>query len=403
MGFWRDFLLGPESLTAAAAAASAPAEARATQGTTSGIIPPTRDAGGPVTVDQALSIGSVYRAVGIIVTSVAQMDLRVLRSGVVIPTPSLVANPNVNDTRTAFVEETVWSLACHGNAYWRIVRDGNRAVQSIEVLDPAAVGVNLDPESGRVTYTYLGREMPRDKIRHLRLMRRPGQPLGLGPIQAARGELTGALRLRAFADSWFDTHNTPTGTLTTDQVLSPEESAEYAEAWKRFLAEHQGIAVLSQGLAYDTVQLDPAKAQYIDVQRENTKQIARLFGVPAMHLLADTGTSNTYLNLEQANIVFLQTTLARYMREIENALTDLLPRGQQVRFSEEDLLRMDSKVLWEVRRIQLETGARTVNEVRAKDSLPAVPWGDEKPAVVTARPGSDQGATNDETEDGDAA
>lgn len=334
-------------------------------------VPPSRPTITTVTPDTALGIGAVYRAVSIIVTSVSQMELGVFRAGREISTPALVRTPNVNDTAAAFVEETVFSLAAWGNAYWRLYRaDASSPVQSIKVLDPADVSFTEDVDTGKVTYYVQGLQVRNHQIKHLKLMRKPGRAAGVGPIQAAAGELTAALKLRAFADSWFDTAGIPTGYLTTDLVLGPEESAEFAKAWKRFLAEHDGVGVLSQGLNYQHLNIKPAEAQFLEVQQASVVAIARLFGVPAMHMLAElTGTSNTYLNLEQAAIVFMQTTLARYMNEFENALSDLLPRGQRVQFKEEGLLRLDSSTLWKVRETQTRIGYTSGAELRAKDGL----------------------------------
>lgn len=361
-----------------------PAQVRAASGS---IAAPARDTSPAVTVETALSIGAVYRAVSIIVGSVSQMDLTVVRRGKRMDRlPALIRTPNVYDTQTGFVEETVYSLATRGNAYWRLRRSSPaEPVQSIDVMDPSLVSVNLDQDTGRIAYGYNGRELARHEIKHLRLMRRPGHAEGLGPIQAATGEIAAALRLRRFADTWFDSAGVPTGTLSTDMVLSPQESAEFADAWKAFLKEHDGVAVLSQGLKYAPVHIKPAEAQFLEVQKESVVAVARLFGIPVMHMLAEqSGTSNTYLNLEQANIVFLQTTLARYMTEIENALTDLLPAGQRVQFAEEQLLRMDSKSRWDVRKIQLDTGARSVDEIRAEDNLEPLP--EPKPAPAPPTP-----------------
>lgn len=331
-------------------------------------VPPSRPSVTSVTVSTALGIGAVYRAISILVAAVSQMELAVYRNGVEIPTPALVKQPNVNDTQKGFIEETVFSLAGYGNAYWWIVRpSGATTVSSVQVLDPTLVSVRLDDE-GAPVYSYNGREYRSDRIKHLKLMRRPGQAEGYGPIQAASGELQAALRLRAFADEWFDISGIPTGVLSTDMVLGPEESAAFAQAWKDFITQHGGTAVLSQGLQYEPIRLKPAEAQFLDVQNAVITNIARLFGVPAMHLIAELrGTSNTYLNLEQANIVFLQTTLTRYMTEIEDALSSLLPRGQQVQFLEEGLLRMDTTTKWNVRKTQVEIGYTTGNELRAAE------------------------------------
>lgn len=337
-------------------------------------VPPARPTAMTITPETALGIGAVYRSVSIIIAAVSSMDLGVFRGPREIATPALVRRPNVTDSTENFVQETVASLATHGNAFWRVTRaTAGAAPSSLAVLDPERVTVVQDPDTYVRTYYVHGAEVPPSRIRHLQLMRRPGQAKGLGPIQAATGELTGALLLRKFADEWFDTREVPTGFLTTDLVLSPQESEEFSKSWKRFIKEN-GVPVLSQGLSYNHLRVKPAEAQFLEVQRASVAAIARLFGIPAMHLLAEVeGTSNTYLNLEQANLVFLQSTLSRYMTEIETALSDLLPGRARVRFKTEGLLRLDASTLWKVRKIQHETGARTTDEIRAEDGLEPSP------------------------------
>lgn len=339
-------------------------------------VPPTRDpATLAVTVDAALSVGAVYRAISVIVTSVSQMALTVYRQGLEVKTlPSLVRQPNVNDTQSGFVEESVFSLAAHGEAFWHLHRAGpGEAVSSITVLDPQRMLV-VEDGLGKVEYHFDGREIPRWRMHHLRLMRRPGTVKGLGPIQAARDEIAALIRLRAFAAKWTDPAGVPLGYLTTDLILSPDESAEFAEAWTRFLDEHGGIGVLSQGLDFKYVGANPAEAEFTSLNNAAVTNIARLFGIPAFYLLAPIeGSSMTYANLEQANLQFMQGTLSRYMNEIENALTTLTPRGQEVRFKEADLLRLDSKTLWETRKTMVDLGYTSGAELRADDGKAPIP------------------------------
>lgn len=327
---------------------------------------PARSNVATVTVDTALGIAAVYRAVSVIVGAVSAMELAAFRGEKELATPALVRRPNLDSTGSGFIEETVYSLATHGNAYWRLYGD---PVSSMRVLDPSTVSAVLDVDNDRTHYYIQGAEVPANRIKHLQLMRRPGKATGLGPIQAATSELTGALRLRSFADQWFDTAEVPTGVLQTDMSLSPQESAEFAEAWRQFIKEH-GVPVLSQGLKYTPIHLNPAEAQYLEAQTASVVAIARLFGVPSMHLLAEvSGNSMTYANQQELNLMFMQTTLSRYMREIESAFSSLLPGRQEVRFKEEGLLRLDSRATWDIRRTQIEVGARTVDEIRALDGL----------------------------------
>lgn len=344
---------------------------------TSGATPPPRPSTDlAVTVDQALSIGAVYRSISVIVTSVSQMDLTVFRAGREMSSvPPLVRNPNVNDTATGFVEETVFSLAAHGNAFWRTYRaSAADQVTSIKVLDPDTVSVTEDADTGKVHYWVGNTELRPYQIKHLRLLRQPGKAMGLGPIQAARGEIASLLRLRRFADTWFDTSGVPIGYLTTDMVLGPEESAAFAKAWKKFLADNEGTGVLSQGLDYKHLGVKPAEAQFLEVQNAAVLNIARLFGLPTTYVLAEVGgSSSTYVNQQELNLIFLQTTLQRYATEIENAMTDLLPRGQKATFKQEQLLRMNTKLLTEVQKAQIEMGTRTPDEIRASEGLDPLP------------------------------
>ena len=333
-------------------------------------IPPAREAASTaVTVEAALSVGAVYRAISTIVTSVSQMALTVYRGGVEVKTlPALVRNPNVNDTQSGFVEETTFSLAAYGEAYWLLHRAGpGENVDSITVLNPELVTVNEDG-FGTVEYWYNGRLVPQWRMKHLRLIRRPGSVRGLGPIQTARGEISMLLRLREFAAAWTNPDGVPMGYLTTDMVLSPAEAAQFAEAWKKFLRDHEGTGVLSQGMEYKYLGANPEQAQFTALYSSAVTNVARLFGIPAFYLLAPVeGSSMTYANLEQANLQFLQGTLSRYLNEIENALTDLTPRGQEVRFKESDLLRLDATTLWATRSQQVALGYTNGAELRALD------------------------------------
>lgn len=363
-----------------------PQQVRAVGGPAAGVIPPARSEIPFLTPDVAVQIGAVHRSISIITASVAQMELAVFRDGIEIKTPALVKQPNLDDSATGFIEETVYSLAAYGNAYWRLY---GSPVANVEVLDPNSVTVTTHERTGKKVYYVGTTEVPASQIKHLKLFRKPGHLKGYGPIQHGQSELIGALRMRSFADNWFG-NGVPTGILTSDQTLNSEDAQAFADAWKRFIAEN-GTAVMGNGLHYEHLGIKPAEAQYLEVQQAQVVGIARLFGIPAMHLLAElSGTSNTYLNLEQANIVFLQTTLVKYMNEIEEALSSLLPRGQRVQFKEDGLLRMDSVTKWSVLKTQWEVGYTSGDELRKAEGKSPLPK--PAPAPVGNETNSNEGS-----------
>lgn len=349
---------------------------------------PTRINSVTVSPNKAMSLVSVYRSVSILSGAVEQMSLDVYRNDAVIDSPALIKSPSLDITRAAFLQQSMTSLALYGNTYWLLSRAGaNEAVQDIEVLNPALVTIELDDRTGRVkNYRYGDKSYPLWRIKHLKLIRVPGSYVGLGPIQAAQASLVGATDLRDYANNWFYSGGVPSGVLKSDQVLNQIQSDAIKERFLSAQSAH-GVAVLGQGLNYQPIYLSPKDAQFIESQQWTKTDIATLFGVPALYLHADAGNNQSYSNQQQVDIAFMKFTVSKYMREIEDALSELLPRGQVVKFNPESLLRTDTKSRYEGHALALANGWMTTNEVRAIEGLPAISGGDvlaPKPAAPVA-------------------
>jgi HK97 family phage portal protein len=335
------------------------------------VLPPSRTSV-VVSPDTALSLAAVYRCVSIISTTSAQLPLVVRRNGAVLD--SLIARrPDINLSATEFWSQTVTSLALHGQAFWWVTRNSNGTVQNLTVLDPTQMTVTLEDSTtspvGKVRYDYAGARVNANSIKHLRLFSLPACVNGLGPIQAARLDLQTALLVRDFGDSVLSNGGVPTGVLSSDQYLSQEQADGYRDKWNEAQAA-RGLAVLGAGLAYSAISLTPADVQYLENQMFSTAQIARLFGVPPTWLgVGIEGSSMTYSNTESLARVFIQTTLTQYLVAIENAITDLLPRGQEAKFKLDALLRSDLTSRVAAYTALVNMGAMTPAEVRVSEGF----------------------------------
>lgn len=332
------------------------------------ILPPARDSIS-VTPRQALKIGTVFRAVSIISTTISQMELEVYRDAKKLKTPLVIQNPIEGESQASFVQQVIWSLALWGNAYVRLYGD---PVSSVEVLDPDAVTVTK--ESGVIRY-YIGNvQVPAGRMRHLKFEPIPGELLGYGPLQASTGEVRAAFLLDKFQQTWFDTTGIPKGVLKHPGQMNPEQSKAFITAWNEFVKNNSGTSVLPFGMTYEPINAKPIELQYVDVVNANVRAIARVFGIPANNLLAAIdGTSTTYTNQVESNISFMQNTLSRYMNEIENFLSGLLPRNQRVQFNEEQLMRLAPEKLWTMRKTQYDVGYYDGAEQRKQEGLPPLP------------------------------
>ena len=322
-------------------------------------------------------LDSVYRALAILEGSISQLTLD--RYSRTLGRPRGSATGMIQrilphgQTLPGFLGEITQSLAQTGNAWLRVPRDG--ASGPVRVLDPTRCSARIDVATGVKTITY--DSLTVSDVRQLQLTHVPGEPLGQGPIQAWADGLRGAIDAHQYAAQWTKRGGRPTGILTTDQTLSADMAKEWKTAANKTMTPEGGVAVLGSGLTYKQCYLTPAELQLLDVRKVNVISVARIFGIPArLMLTSGDGDSKTYANMEQESILFVRHTLMPYMREIEAALSELLP--DDVRFNVDGFLRPDTTTRYAAHKIAIEAGFLTIDEVRAIEGLNPLPKEDEE-------------------------
>lgn len=367
---------------------------RAAEDYTANVIPPARHSV-PVDTREAVTIPAVYRALQLLATSASQLSIDVERQGQRIDGAQispLVRRPSLDMSRSDWIETVIMSMACHGNAFIHPQRVGDMVTQ-LQVWNPIEVAVWRD-QQGHTVFTYRGKDYTPREVTHLHLMRLPGAVRGLGPIQAAQATMRVTRDMREYMAGWFDDSGQPTGVLTSDQVLTADDARHFRNSWNGIDAEGNritdtanpsGIKVLGKGTKYEPILLSPRDALWLEAQAFSTTEVARLFGVPSSLMLAAIeGNSQTYSNVEQEWLAFTRFTLIGYLRKIEEALTEMTPLGQTVRFNLETLLRSDTKSRYDAHAVALDAGFLTADEVRAIENLP--PMTDAQRAEVAERP-----------------
>lgn len=324
------------------------------------------------------SMTAVYRAVQVIVSAASQLPLTVERGGAILDAksaPAFVRRPDPRMGRSTWITHMVTAMVLHGNAYARIERDGAGNVIALRPLDPRAVMVTVNPTTHAVVIGAEGQTLSAADVLHAHLQpETTGAPFGLGPIQAARLDLHGARQTRDFAMQWFDGTGQPTGILSSD-AASYEDAVKVRNAWNGIdengnrvdqSMNPSGVKVLPKNFTYAPLSISPREAQWLEAREFDTLQVARLFGIPSTLILAaPSGRSMTYSNVEQDWISFVRFSLMYYLRPLEEALSDVAARGQDVRFNLEGLLRSDTKSRYDAYAVALASGFMTLDEVRA--------------------------------------
>ena len=343
-----------------------------------GIKPPARvPAGG-----DPLQMSTVFRGVQVLQTAITGLPIVEQRGGVALPDVNpLVAQPDVKRSRRDFIADIVASLVLDGNAFTRIVRDWKGEIVTCEVLPPQYVTVtdeSDDPARPDLRFSYLGHVYTADDVVHSKFLNVPGRLRGLGPISAAREEIEAAQLARDYKAKFFTDGSNLKGYLRTSENIT-QEAAEQAKASWKASGEAGDIKVVGKNLEYVPLSLKPADLQFLETQKFDTTQIARLLGIPASIMLAAVDGSNlTYSNIEQSWIEFADYTLAAYTGEIEEIFNRLLPRGRTARFDWDSSQRANMSDRFTAYKTAIEAGFLTVDDVRHKEGLPAIGKGEDQ-------------------------
>lgn len=336
-----------------------------------------RRKGKGLTLDTAVGLPGVYRAIQLIYGMGSSLPINAWRGTVVVPRqPQVIRQPDPWRPRRSWTLRTLTNMAGDGNAFLRkaldpILDDGS--VIAAETLNPFAVTIRRDL-SGRKVYDYRTRTgtevLSSEQVEHVWLNEFPGLERGLGPIEACRLSLMGGMDIRDYAAGWFETGAVPPGVLTSDQSIDPKTAEAMQDRWHD--GETGRIKVMGKGLKFEPILIKPEDAQWIEAQKFTVLDIARMFGIPPILLLAAIeGSSLTYQNLQMVNEQLLDTTLKPlYLEPLEAAMTTLIPAGQEARFDISKLVRRDDQTRMTTHKLAIDAGIYDADYAREYEGIP---------------------------------
>lgn len=339
------------------------------------------DAGGFVNVatkpDLAFQVPAVWACINLIAGAISSLQLESFRrpSGPTtvprrIDDSSLLLHPDDDMTQSEWLHMLVVSLLARGNGIGLIGRDANMYARTNHLLNPDAVKIETDRETGRLTYknTTTGKVIPRENVWHVRGLTLPGSRVGLSPISYAAATLGLDLSSRRFANGFFDGDGIPKAIVRSDQQVNQEQARTIKDRVVSSFRNRDPL-VIGIGLDYQQIQVRPNESQFLETQQANVAQICRYFGVPAAMIDGPAGGGMQYSNTEQRGIEFLTYSLAHWLRRIEDAVSALLPNGQFVKFNTHALIRLDAETQAKVDLQRLAGKIVAPSELRARDGL----------------------------------
>lgn len=337
-----------------------------------------------IDVTAALGLAPVYAAVRLLADSVASLPLHVYRktedgTRVRVEAPSLFDNPSPSGTLYDWVHAAMTSLALEGNVYGYMTGiDGYGYPTAIEWLPTQLVSVYEEPglPYTKAKFYFMGREIDRSLLVHIRAFTRPGFVEGLSPIAQFALLIGSGLETLRYGKDWFGSGGFPPGTFKNSQrTVNPADSELVKARLVRSMRRREPL-VYGSDWDYSAIVVPPEEAQFIQSMRLNATQIAAIFGIPPERIGGERGNSMTYSTQEQEEISFLNTTLRPWLVRLEHAFFNLLPERRYVRFNVDSMLRTDLKTRHEVFAIDRRIGLRNIDELRDIEDLPPLPNGE---------------------------
>lgn len=339
---------------------------------------------------------AMLAAVTLLADSIATMPLELVRvrdgRRELLPLPSVLSRPNMEQTMFEFVHQVVLSLAVHGVAYIYAPRQAGELPVEMVVIHPDRVRNEIDRTTGAV-YQYIGEtRYDSGELMCIHWLRLPGRLRGISPLEALRNTVGISLAMDRFLAQFYGDGATPSSVFETDKPLTKEQADLLRETWEETHWKRRRPAVLAGGLRWRSITVSASDAQMLEHREAIVRDIARAYRIPA-HLIGGQGSSQTYQNVESAGINFVRHTLLPWMRRIEDALSEKLPVDQFVRFNADELMRADLTTRVNAAAIQINAGMLNPNEARAIEGRPPYEGGDEYKSVTG------QGAAESEPEE----
>ena len=339
--------------------------------------------------------GWIFAPVNRVAQAAAQVPLRVYEldkngePAEVVDHPSKSLLETVNPWMTGFdlIETTFAFLEIAGKCFWLLLPNYKNP-QQIWPLRPDRVKVIEDDKNFIAGYEY---EVNGKKIKY------PVEQIiylhTFNPLDERDGTSTVATTAQAIVlddyavlsnKRYFQNDGTPGGVIKTPKdsiALQEGDLKRYKRHWdKNFkgVKNKNRTAILPPGWEYDAVNPTLQEMQFLELRKNNREEMLAAPGVPPS--LTGLLEYANYSNMEAQEIFFWKFTMKPRLTKVAAMLNSFyFPRwGNERLYCEFDLsefLADDEHDRVRTDEILLRNGLRTINELRRRDNLEEVPWG----------------------------
>lgn len=292
-----------------------------------------------------------------------------------VDAPPVIVSPYADISRRDGDFRCIASFGLNGNVFKHVVdRDAKGNPLQVEIINPSMLKVEL--VNGVKTYKVgsSGKVIPAADIVHVPWMSLAGGLVGLNPIEIGVNGFGIPIAANEYAGRYFAQGMHPTGILSVEKPLRPEDSDRVAsELFTKSggLAQAHTPIVLDSNAKWQQISVTPETAQLLQSREFSRGEIAGFYGVPGNLVgeVADQG-GPWGKGLQELVMGFAIFHLSGYTERLDEADTALLPAGYYAKRDVKELFYTNFQMLGEYVSALRMSSIASPNEGRAIIGLP---------------------------------
>lgn len=316
-------------------------------------------------VQGALSVPAINRAVTLIANTVGSLSVDAYRNGALLEgeqRPRLIVRPNPLTRPQVFYRNSAYYMATRGEAWWIVMkRDADGNPISLYPARPWEITVEPTTDPLRPQYFWNNVRQRNEDVHHISLMPDDNDMYrGIGPLQQCGAAVSVSVESQDWAANFYADGGTPSTVIKSAVDVDENEADKLREQW--ISRPHNVPRVIDPGIEDVTeFGINQSAAQMLEARQFNIGDAANMFGIPGTMLqYQQQGSSLVYRTTEGEWTQLVRgCLLPNYLEPMEQALSDMLTRSTVARFHVDGLLRADIKTRYEVYASGIQSGVLT--------------------------------------------
>ena len=285
--------------------------------------------------------------------------------------------PNPFLTPSVFKQTIEYNRNHQGNAYVYIKFDKFGIVEGLYPLDSNLVEVLVNKDNEglpdilyRVTLNKNKYVLLPYEIIHLKSGLSIDGILGKSAVNILKDTFATNQKGNTFFNKMLDNGLNVKGIIEVEQSLSDDKRKKLLEIISRDIRtnSNKNFLMLPRGATLNPLSFKLTDAQFFEIRKYTSNQIAAVFGISPIYL--NDYSKASYSNSEAQNLSFYTDTMLAILKQYEEELDYKLlteverEKGYNFKFNLSGILRGDSKTQSEAIRTLVSTGVYTINEAR---------------------------------------